>query len=410
MPGDLPLDRVTRPVTERAARLLLGVAAMPLVGLYVAGQRISGGAQRAASRWPEAQAEPAAIWPRPGGIDEAFARVMAISARPSRGGRATVIRHSLHDWPLMLLTAKPEFAQIGFRYPRAFEHRVLTGADGEPIATLTALREGAPAVLVVHGAMTTKGFDYVRRTAVRLWRAGFSVVAPDLRGFGGTSLASRAPNSLGFKEGEDLVAIDAWLRARGAPSVGAIGFSLGGAVALNAARVASERGAGLDGGVIALCPPTDVAEALARLSTRPSMADPLYATWLTLRAAATARLRAAGAGIDAVTPLAAAAAAIPAFYGIDVDEAARRSSANGFAASLAVPVLVIHAEDDFVVPVSHTRRLAQAAAGNDRVRILTPSWGGHTAFDALDPAWMAAVERAWFGTLRCDEGASMNCK
>jgi pimeloyl-ACP methyl ester carboxylesterase len=164
--------------------------------------------------------------------------------------------------------------------------------------------------------------------------------------------------------------------------------------------VASERGAGLDGGVLALAPPADLAEAMAYVSLRPPLAHPLFATWLTLRAAATTRSRATGVRIDPVTPREAAELAIPAYYGVDAAEAARRSSPLAFVAELRVPVLVLHAVDDIVVPVSHADRLAAAAAGNDCVAVLRTEWGGHTAYDSLDPAWMAGVEAAWFGTLR----------
>lgn len=409
--GDLPLDRITRPVLSRASRLAMAAAALPAVGLYVAAQRVAGAAQGAAQRLPPAAAPPPGQgWGDPGGIDQAFARVMAVPSPPSRRGRGTIVRYSLHDWPLMLLTAKPEFAGVGFRYPRAFRHRVLPGADGEPIAAITALRHGAPGVLIAHGAMTTKGFDYVRRAAVRLWRSGFSVVAIDLRGFGATMLATEAPSSLGFKEGEDLVALGDWLRGRGAPSVAALGYSLGGAAALNAARVASERGSGLEGGVLALSPPTDLLAALDHLSQRPAVSDPLFATWLTLRAAATARARSLGAHLGPLSPLEAARLAIPAYYGIDATEAAGRSSALAFASSLRVPVLVLHAEDDFVVPIEHARRLAEAAAGNPWVRVLIRARGGHTAFDSVDRDWLEAVEQAWFGTLRGVTSTNSDCK
>jgi pimeloyl-ACP methyl ester carboxylesterase len=397
---ELPLDRLTRPVLARTARVALAATALPAVGLYLAGQRLAGALQTRAAAGMAAPALPPPLAHPPGSAEAAYERVLAVPERSRHRGRAAIVLQGLHDWPLMLITAKPDFALAGFRYPRPFRHRVLPGADGEPIAAMVALRPAAPAVLVVHGAMTTKGFDYIRRVSVRLWRAGFSVVAVDLRGFGATAIASIAPTSLGFKEGEDLAALDGWLRAAGAASVGALGFSLGGAAVLNAARVASERGSGLDGGVLALSPPADLREALAHVSRRPPAGDPFFATWLTLRAAATARARAHGARVEALSPAEAAELAIPAYYGVSAAEAAERSSPERFVAQLRVPVLILHAEDDIVVPVAHARRLLEAAAGNESVRVLILPWGGHTAFESVDPEWMDGVELAWFGTLR----------
>jgi predicted alpha/beta-fold hydrolase len=310
-----------------------------------------------------------------------------------------MIRAGFPDWPLMVLSSKPEFAQIGFRYGRAFRPLVLPGAGGEPIAALVALRPTAPAVVIVHGAMTTKHFDYVRRLATRLHDAGFSAVAIDQRGFGGTALASAAPNSLGFHEGEDIVAIAGWLRSRGATSVGAAGFSLGGAAVLSAARVSSERPGGLDGGALALSPPADMAAVTARASRRPGVRDRFFPTWLTLEAAATGRARAVGFGHGRVTPAQAVERFAAPWYGVDVATFYGRASAVGFIDRVTVPTLILHAEDDVVVPVAQARLLRDAAAGNPAVRVLVLPAGGHTAFDAVDPRWMHAVELAWFGSL-----------
>jgi fermentation-respiration switch protein FrsA (DUF1100 family) len=64
-----------------------------------------------------------------------------------------------------------------------------------------------------------------------------------------------------------------------------------------------------------------------------------------------------------------------------------------------VPVLVLHAEDDEVVPVEHARMLEQAAADNDNVRVWIVPGGGHAAFDAIDRDWTYAVYRAFFERL-----------
>jgi len=52
-----------------------------------------------------------------------------------------------------------------------------------------------------------------------------------------------------------------------------------------------------------------------------------------------------------------------------------------------VPTLVVHAEDDPVVPVVHARRLATAAASNPRVAVRVLPAGGHLLFDAVDEGW-----------------------
>jgi predicted alpha/beta-fold hydrolase len=213
-----------------------------------------------------------------------------------------------------------------------------------------------------------------------------------------TALTSEAPTSLGWAEGGDVLAVGAWLRERGATSVAAVGFSLGAAAVLCAARRA-ESPAALGGGVLAFSAPTDLAPALDRLSARPPLRDPLFGTWLTLHAAVTTRLRVAGYGYEPATLREAVERVAAPWYGMDADALARRSSAVDWIEEVRVPVLAIHAVDDVVVPVEHARALAERAKGNAEVDVLIRPTGGHAAFDLVDPVWTAAVERAWLGGL-----------
>jgi uncharacterized protein len=400
-PCELPSDRFVRPVAQRVSRAVSSAAAVPLLLGFTGAQRLAGGVHALAARVPAgppaAPAAPLAALT----AEEAWALVEAAVPAPAEITASVAVRAltgGLHDWPLMLLTAKPERALLGFRYPRGFRHRVFTGADGEPIAALLGLHDerARPAVVLCHGAMTTKQFDYVRRAALRLYALGLHVLAIDLRGFGVTALTSAAPSSTGFKEGEDVCAAAEFLRDLGATRVAAIGFSLGGAAVLNAARVASERpGCALDGGLLSLSAPTDMASSLDHASRRPPLSDRFFGTWLTLRAAATSRARAEGWTTRPVSPLEAVERLSAPYYRMSAHDLAVRSSAIGFAASLRVPVLHVHARDDIVVPVAHAEALREAAAGNPNVRVLVLPHGGHAAFDLAAPALQAALEREW---------------
>jgi predicted alpha/beta-fold hydrolase len=400
-PGELPSDRFVRPVAQRVSRTVSGAAALPLLLGFAGAQRVAGGVHALAARVPARPVAPPARPLEPLSADAAYGRIMAAVPPPSAISTSVAMRAlagGLHDWPLMLLTAKPERALLGFRYPRGFRHRVFAGADGEPIAALLGLQPepARPAVVLCHGAMTTKHFDYVRRTALRLHALGLHVLAIDLRGFGVTALTSAAPSSTGFKEGEDVCAAAEFLRGLGATRVAAIGFSLGGAAVLNAARVASERpGCALDGGILSLSAPTDMASSLDRASRRPPLRDRFFGTWLTLRAAATSRARAEGWTTRPVSPLEAVEQISAPYYGMSAHDLALRSSAVAFAADVRVPVLHVHAADDVVVPVAQARALRDAAAGNPHVRVLILPHGGHAAFDLAAPALQAALEREW---------------
>jgi predicted alpha/beta-fold hydrolase len=330
-------------------------------------------------------------------MDEAMARVLAVPSSPAPRRIAALARTGLPDLPLALVSTVPALSSLGWRYPRVFRPRSLPGADGEPMAALVALQPigPAPALIVAHGATTTKAFDYVRRASLRAYAAGFHVLAPDLRGYGVTGLIAEAPTSLGAEEGRDLLAAADWLRERGATSVAAVGYSLGGAAVLSAAR-RDPRAGGLDGGALAVSAPTDLWATLQHISTRPRLRDPAFFNWLALRADAIARARAAGWTHETVSPLELVGLVSAPWYGLDVQELARRASATLWADDIRAPTLVLHGLDDLVVPVSQARAFARHAEANDRVRVLVRPTGRHTLFDVLDPAWTRDVERAWF--------------
>jgi dipeptidyl aminopeptidase/acylaminoacyl peptidase len=84
------------------------------------------------------------------------------------------------------------------------------------------------------------------------------------------------------------------------------------------------------------------------------------------------------------------------FYGIDAEEIWRRSRGVDFIGDVRTPMLVLHPEDDHIVKVEHARMLAEAARGNDMVRVWVLPAGGHGILEAIDPVWTYAVYRAFF--------------
>jgi fermentation-respiration switch protein FrsA (DUF1100 family) len=61
-----------------------------------------------------------------------------------------------------------------------------------------------------------------------------------------------------------------------------------------------------------------------------------------------------------------------------------------------VPVLVLHPEDDDVIPVKQAHELRSAARENDLVRVWIIAGGGHGAIDVVDRRWFFAVLRGFF--------------
>jgi predicted alpha/beta-fold hydrolase len=295
-----------------------------------------------------------------------------------------------------VLTQNHDFANYGYAYPRQFHELTFDTSDGVRIAASVALQDvPRPGLIVVHGLFTTRRFDYVREPAVRaFFDWGFNVAAVDLRSFGLTGLMNEAPSSGGWKEGEDLLAVARELKRLGATSVGALGISLGASSVLGASHPEGADEA-LDGGILAVSPPADIAQVTERLSRDVPLNHPGYALNYGFRAMLLSRVR--GSRWPDVTLLSEALDQVSAaYYGLEVEEIHRRSSAVNHIGDARVPVLILHPEDDHVIPVNQAEMLAEAAKDNDLVRVWTLPGGGHGALDAIDRAWTYSVYRKFF--------------
>jgi predicted alpha/beta-fold hydrolase len=310
---------------------------------------------------------------------------------------AAMVRKGIADLSTFVLANHREAANLGYSYPAQFSDHVFEGADGERIGASVGLHdaEGRPGLVVVHGLFSSRRFDYVRQIAVRaFYEWGFNVLALDLRSFGLTNLTSQAPTTLGWKEGEDVIAAGRYLKQLGATTVGALGISLGASAVLGACH-ADGAGEALDGGALAISPPADPRAMAERLSVRLPRSDPAYALNLAFWAMLRSRIRQSGwEGIeDFLDPVERISAP---YYGVTPDELWHRAAAKEHIANAKVPVLILHPEDDDVVPVEHAAMLAEAARGHELVRVWVLPGGGHGAIDAVDRAWFYAVVRGFF--------------
>ena len=372
--------------------VLLGIVALPA---WLIAQRLGGPFRRLLERRGERPRE----LPVPERGEKSMAALYAeLQAIPSRIHPSAWAepRKGLADMSTFVLTQNHDFANYGYAYPRQFHEMTIEAADGVRISATVALQdEPRPGLIVVHGLFTTKRFDYVRQPAVTaFYEWGFNVAAVDLRSFGLTGLMNEAPSSGGWKEGEDLLAVARELKRLGATSVGALGVSLGASSVLGACHPEGADEA-LDGGILAVSPPADVELATERLSREVPMNHPAYPLNYGFRAMLTSRVR--GSRWPEVSKLSDALDKVSAaYYEMDVEEIRKRSSAVNHIADAKVPVLVLHPVDDMVIPVSHAEMLAEAASGNDLVRVWTLAGGGHGALDAIDRDWTYAVYRRFF--------------
>jgi predicted alpha/beta-fold hydrolase len=391
--------------TRRQDRLLHGAAKLlnVLIGLvalpaWLIGQRLAGPLRRLLERGGER--ERSRQLPVPPQGPRSMTTLMAELERIPNRLHSTPWaepRKGLADISTFVLTQNREAANFGYAYPRQFREMTFDTPDGVRIAGSVAMHEAPrPGLIVVHGLFSSRRFDYVREIAVRaFFEWGFNVAAVDLRSFGLTGLINEEPSSGGWKEGEDLLCVARELKRLGATSVGTLGISLGASAVLGACHPEGAERA-LDGGILAVSPPADIGQATERLSRTVPLNHPAYALNYGFRAMLLSRVRGAR-WPDDITLLSEALERVSAtYYEIDVEEVRRRSSAVNHISRARVPVLVLHPEDDHIIPVRHARMLAETAAGNDLVRVWTLPGGGHGALDAIDRDWTYAVYRRFF--------------
>ena len=396
--------------TRRQDRVLHGFAKLAnmaagffLMPLWLVGQRLSTPLRRAMVRL---HADPGPLPvppPRERSMDALMADLEAVP-RKLHPSRTAELRKGLADWAPFVLAQHRHSTTFGYAYPSQFRHVNFHGADGVPIAATLALHESErPGLVVVHGLFSTNMFDYVREIAVRAYYDwGFNVAAVDLRSFGLTDMMSDAPSTGGWKEGEDIVAAGRWLKELGSTSVGALGISLGGSSVLNASYGEGAEEA-LDGGILSVCAPSDTHLAAARLSRKVGVRHPAYPMTKFFQALLVAKVR-TGRWPDHIRGLVEPVEAISApYYGVTAEEIWERSSAKNHIQGARVPVLALHSTDDQVIPVEHAHKLAEAAAGNDLVRVVDrargPARGVRRDRRALDLHGLPRLLRA-LGPLR----------
>jgi predicted alpha/beta-fold hydrolase len=300
--------------------------------------------------------------------------------------------------------------------PRSFarprDARMEFPLDGGALVAFAWWLEGKrPAVLLVHGVGGSSESRYLLRAAVALRGAGYHVVRLNMRGAGESVV--RAPSLHHAGMSGDL---DAAARAVAADprvsSVAVVGFSLGGNVAL---KLAGEWGDAPPAGVVAVATisaPTDLVEC-SRLLEAPRALP--YRAWvvrnLVRQARAFAEYHPSRARYD-VAALARvrrirdydARVIVPMHGFSSPEDYYARTSAGPYLGKIRVPTLMVHADDDPMVP-GHTVRPSLRELP-PCVKVAWSDVGGHVGwFAGLDEArwtrtWAMEKVVAFLGDVR----------
>ena len=243
-------------------------------------------------------------------------------------------------------------------------------------------------LLIVHGLEGSSRSRYVIGTGSRAWRQGWNVVRMNIRGCGGTEHLTPTLYHSGLSQDvEKLVA--AMIADEGLQRIALVGFSMGGNQVL---RAAGRWGTAHPPEVVAVAtvsPSCDLALSSDRLH-RPD--NRLYEWWFVQSLRRSFRRKAAlwpgkfdPALLKHVRSVRDFDQHITARYMgfADADDYYDKSSSMHVLDRIAIPALVIHADDDpFIVISEESRRKLEA---NPKVTFLNTKHGGHCAFLAARP-------------------------
>jgi predicted alpha/beta-fold hydrolase len=241
----------------------------------------------------------------------------------------------------------------------------LPGGGGGALHARAYWHEGKgprPTVVLVHGVGGSSESRYLTRAAVSLYRAGWNTVRLDLRGAGGS--IHDAPNLYHAGLTEDPAAALAFVACDPRTSgVALVGFSLGGHVLLRlAGELGGETGPSLRA-IVSISAPVDltrVTRAIERTRSLPYHAYVLRN--LVRQGRAFARAHPQRARYDAGTLWrtrsirAYDARVVAPMHGFaSAEDYYERASAGPLLPRIAAPTLLIHAEDDPMVPAESVR-------------------------------------------------------
>lgn len=284
----------------------------------------------------------------------------AMASRAETAEGETVPRFVPHPW-----LRNGHLQTIVGRYlagPRVFlpsTYHEVDVSEGDRVAALESVpddwRRGQPTALLVHGLAGCARSPYVVRVASRLRRLGILVVRMNLRGAGSGFGLARGTYHAGRTD--DLRRVVEWMARRnpGSP-VALIGFSLGANLVLKLAAEASVSPLEPVDCVLAANPPIDLAEC-CRYIQRPS--NRIYDRNFVKQ------LRVVVGRLHAAFPELGPANLPKSLSLFDFDdiytgprngfsgaaEYYEKSSSGPLLASIEVPGLVVHAEDDPFIPV-----------------------------------------------------------
>jgi predicted alpha/beta-fold hydrolase len=273
-----------------------------------------------------------------------------------------------------------------------------------------AARAGRPLLILLHGLEGSSTAHYMRGIADKAFARGFNVVRLNQRNCGGTEQLSAGLYHSGLTHDADVVLREVVAREGIAAAVVA-GYSLGGNLALKLAGDYGTSAPAVLRGVCAVSPVLELEACVRALERRSNV---IY-QWNFVRGLK-ARMRRKEQFFPGRFPIDRlrevrtvrqfdAAFTAPHFGFASAEDYYHRASAMRVIDRIAVPALIIAAQDDPFVPIDPFKQ--QPLAANPNIRLLLTSHGGHCGFleaasNGHDGYW-AERKIVDFAAERCDE-------
>ena len=278
--------------------------------------------------------------------------------------------------------------------------------EPEPDAKLL-VREQRPEsakgeVILVHGLEGSSESGYMRSMAYALLESGFAVHRYNMRGCGGSPWHPRANYHSG--QSDDVLFVARKVKRAHGLAVFVVGFSLGGNMVLKMAGELGERGREAVEGVAAACAPIDLAASVRQIG---AFQNTFYERRFVARLKD--RVRSRNPTAPDLFPL----EHLPKVHSIwDFDDyytarifgfgtAAnyyKTQSSNQFLERICVPTLLIHAQDDPMIPAASYDHPAFVV--NPNLQLIRARRGGHLGFLARHQPrfWLDVVIPDWLET------------
>jgi len=270
------------------------------------------------------------------------------------------------------------------RFMRFFpsKDRLFELPDGSRLVAECSWQKAAsssPTVIIVPGLNGSTISSYVRGTAAKAYARGFNVIRLNLRNGGNSEKYSQTLLHAGQSADVQAV-VKELLTADQLPWVGIISFSFGGNVCLKAV---AEWGTAVPkgfGGVVGISPMIDLTSAVNKVDHH---APGIY-RWQLLRGLKSSyRTRnrlfpgkmdpRAMVGVETLRAYDEQTAKYNGF--VDADDYYQKTSAITVLSRITVPVLLIQADDDAVIPAEAAQRV-----NNPAIDVIITRGGGHGGF------------------------------